>query len=47
MAGQRPPLPPFTAETAALMSRRGAGINDVPIAESERTLFGPRAESER
>ncbi|SEC82496.1 nuclear transport factor 2 family protein [Streptomyces sp. TLI_105] len=29
-----------------LMSRREASINDVPIAESERTLFGPRADSE-
>ncbi|WP_225801058.1 nuclear transport factor 2 family protein [Streptomyces sp. NK15101] len=30
-----------------LMSRREASINDVPIAESHRTLFGPRTDSER
>ncbi|MEV4428383.1 nuclear transport factor 2 family protein [Streptomyces sp. R-07] len=30
-----------------LMARREASINDVPIAESERTLFGPRGESEQ
>ncbi|HEY0535925.1 MAG TPA: nuclear transport factor 2 family protein [Actinoplanes sp.] len=30
-----------------LMRRREASINDVPIAESERRLFGPRPENER
>ncbi|HVV18656.1 MAG TPA: nuclear transport factor 2 family protein [Pseudonocardiaceae bacterium] len=30
-----------------LMARREASINDVPIAESERRIFGPRPESER
>jgi nuclear transport factor 2 (NTF2) superfamily protein len=29
------------------MRRREASINDVPIDESERRIFGPRAESER
>jgi nuclear transport factor 2 (NTF2) superfamily protein len=29
------------------MRRREASINDVPIAESERRVFGPRPESER
>ncbi|BBY30219.1 DUF1348 family protein [Mycolicibacterium sediminis] len=29
-----------------LMRRREASINDVPMAESERRLFGPRPESE-
>ncbi|MFD7847675.1 nuclear transport factor 2 family protein [Nocardia sp. NPDC059764] len=28
------------------MSRREASINDVPIAESERRIFGPRTEEE-
>lgn len=30
-----------------LMKRREASINDVPIAEAERRIFGPRPESER
>jgi uncharacterized protein len=30
-----------------LMARREASINDVPIEESERRIFGPRPESER
>jgi nuclear transport factor 2 (NTF2) superfamily protein len=30
-----------------LMRRREAGINDVPIAESDRRYFGPRPENER
>ncbi len=30
-----------------LMRRREASINDVPIGESERRIFGPRAEEER
>ncbi|NLU75980.1 nuclear transport factor 2 family protein [Streptomyces sp. HNM0575] len=30
-----------------LMSRREASINDVPIAESDRRIFGPRPESQR
>ncbi|NIH85004.1 nuclear transport factor 2 family protein [Amycolatopsis granulosa] len=30
-----------------LMRRREASINDVPIAESERRIFGPRPDSER
>ncbi len=34
----------FNAE--GTMSRREASINDVPIAESERRIFGPRPESE-
>jgi uncharacterized protein len=29
------------------MERREASINDVPIEESERRIFGPRPESER
>ena len=29
-----------------LMRRREASINDVPIAESERRIFGPRAEGD-
>ena len=29
------------------MRRREASINDVPIAEADRRIFGPRAESER
>jgi uncharacterized protein len=68
----RPPLPPFTRETAlrkvqaaedawwrsygnelwefdsrGLMRRREASINDVPIGEGERRIFGPRPDSER
>jgi hypothetical protein len=30
-----------------LMRRREASINDVPIGESERRIFGPRPEAER
>ena len=30
-----------------LMRRREASINDVPIDESERRIFGPRPEEER
>ena len=30
-----------------LMRRREASINDVPIAEADRRIFGPRPESER
>jgi nuclear transport factor 2 (NTF2) superfamily protein len=30
-----------------LMARREASINDLPIDESERRIFGPRPESER
>jgi nuclear transport factor 2 (NTF2) superfamily protein len=30
-----------------LMARRESSINDVPIDESERRIFGPRPESER
>src|SRR5215471_4052303 len=30
-----------------LMSRREASINDVPIEERDRRIFGPRAESDR
>ncbi|MFJ1747764.1 DUF1348 family protein [Streptomyces sp. NPDC088116] len=30
-----------------LMSRREASINDVPIQESDRRVFGPRPEAER
>jgi uncharacterized protein len=30
-----------------LMSRREASINDVPIQEKDRRIFGPRTESER
>jgi hypothetical protein len=29
------------------MKRREASINDVPIAEADRRIFGPRPESER
>ena len=29
------------------MARREASINDVPIAETDRRIFGPRPESER
>ncbi len=59
----RPPLPPFTEETArqkvqaaedawntrdpGYMRRREASINDVPIAEADRRIFGPRPEGER
>ncbi len=32
----RPPLPPFTVETAHLMCRRIASIDDLPIAEADR-----------
>lgn len=35
----------FTEE--GLMRRREASINDVPIAEADRRIFGPRPESER
>jgi uncharacterized protein len=35
----------FTAD--GLMARREASINDVPIAESDRRIFGPRPESAR
>jgi nuclear transport factor 2 (NTF2) superfamily protein len=35
----------FTDE--GLMRRREASINDVPIAESERRIFGPRPEDQR
>ena len=35
----------FDAE--GLMRRREASINDVPIDESERRIFGPRPEAER
>jgi hypothetical protein len=34
-------------EGDGLMRRREASINDVPIDESERRIFGPRPESER
>ena len=30
-----------------LMKRREASINDVPMAEADRRIFGPRAETER
>ena len=30
-----------------LMKRREASINDVPMAEADRRIFGPRPESER
>jgi len=30
-----------------LMKRREASINDVPIAEADRRIFGPRTEAER
>jgi nuclear transport factor 2 (NTF2) superfamily protein len=29
------------------MQRREASINDVPIAEADRRIFGPRPEAER
>lgn len=35
----------FTAE--GLMARREAGINDVPITEAERRIFGARPDGER
>lgn len=35
----------FTGE--GLMRRREASINDVPIAETERRIFGPRPEDQR
>lgn len=35
----------FTEE--GLMRRREASINDMPIAESDRRIFGPRPEAER
>jgi nuclear transport factor 2 (NTF2) superfamily protein len=34
-------------DESGLMRRREASINDVPIDESDRRLFGPRPESER
>jgi nuclear transport factor 2 (NTF2) superfamily protein len=34
-------------DTAGLMRRREASINDLPIQESERRYFGPRTEAER
>jgi nuclear transport factor 2 (NTF2) superfamily protein len=41
----RPPLPPFTAETAAqkvrLMRLRIASINDAPIKEGDRKYLWP------
>jgi len=62
----RPPVPPFTEETArqkvqaaalrkdmwafdaeGYMRRREASINDVPIDEADRRIFGPRPEAER
>jgi uncharacterized protein len=33
-------------DARGLMSRREASINDVPIAESDRRIFGPRPESQ-
>lgn len=33
--------------TDGLMSRREASINDVPIEENNRTIFGPRGDDER
>ncbi|MGW0160375.1 nuclear transport factor 2 family protein [Mycobacterium sp. NPDC003323] len=35
----------FTGE--GLMARREASINDVPITESQRRLFGPRTDADR
>jgi hypothetical protein len=29
------------------MKRREASINDVPMAEADRRIYGPRAEAER
>ena len=54
MPDQRPPLPPFTAETAAqkvqvaedAWNSRESSINDVPIEESERRIFGTRPAAE-
>jgi uncharacterized protein len=37
---------PWEFDSAGLMHRREASINDVVIAESERTLFGPRADGD-
>ena len=34
-------------DEAGFMRRREASINDVPIAEADRRIFGPRPESER
>ncbi|MEO3783852.1 nuclear transport factor 2 family protein [Actinocorallia sp. B10E7] len=34
-------------DASGLMRRREASINDVPIREDERRIFGPRPESER
>ncbi|MFF3322457.1 nuclear transport factor 2 family protein [Streptomyces sp. NPDC002889] len=34
-------------DESGLMARREASINDVPITESERRIFGPRPEAER
>ncbi|WP_374021773.1 nuclear transport factor 2 family protein [Mycobacterium sp. HNNTM2301] len=34
-------------DDSGLMFRREASINDIPIDESERRIFGPRPESER
>ncbi|MGD3106453.1 nuclear transport factor 2 family protein [Streptomyces sp. YGL11-2] len=34
-------------DEAGLMRRREAGIHDVPIAEAERRILGPRPEAER
>jgi nuclear transport factor 2 (NTF2) superfamily protein len=34
-------------DSNGLMSRREASINDVPIQEKNRRIFGPRTESER
>lgn len=34
-------------DSRGLMRRREASINDAPIAESERRIFGPRPEAER
>jgi nuclear transport factor 2 (NTF2) superfamily protein len=38
--------PGFASENG-LMRRREASINDVPIDEHERRIFGPRPEAER
>jgi nuclear transport factor 2 (NTF2) superfamily protein len=34
-------------DSNGLMSRREASINDVPIQEKDRRIFGPRTETER
>ncbi|MEO3874460.1 nuclear transport factor 2 family protein [Nonomuraea sp. B12E4] len=34
-------------DESGLMRRREASINDVPVAESERRIFGPRADHEQ